>query len=303
MDRIEAMTMLCEVVDQGSFTAAGRALEVPISTLSRKVSELESMLGTSLLTRTTRKVSLTDAGLAYVASARRILEEIDETERRARGEFIAPKGELVLTAPIHFGRLHVLPAVSEFLSLYPDINIRLMLTDRNVDLLEDRVDMAVRIGELADSSLVGTKIGAMRTVVTASPALLAGRGVPQSLKDLVNYPCITLDLPMPATGWRFIPAGTRRVIDVPVVPRLAITTTEAAVQAAVDGVGIARTLCYQVAEPIAAGKLKLILREFEPELTPIHLIHGARGAMPMKMRMFIDFATPRFRSGLRDLDA
>lgn len=303
MDRIEAMTMLREVADKGSFTAAARKLEVPVSTLSRKVSELESLLGTTLLARTTRKITLTEAGFAYLVAARRILEDIDEAERRARGEFIAPRGELVLTAPIHFGRLHVLPAVREFLSLYPEINIRLVLTDRNVDLLEDRVDMAVRIGDLSDSALIGTKIGAMRTVVTASPALLAGRGVPQSPRDLLNYPCITIDLPMPSSGWRFIPAGSRRVIDVPVVPRLAITTTEAAVQAAVDGVGIARTLCYQVADPIAAGKLKLILRDFEPELAPIHLIHGARGAMPMKMRTFLDFATPRFRSGLRDLDA
>lgn len=295
--------MLREVADKGSFTAAARKLEVPVSTLSRKVSELEVVLGTTLLTRTTRKITLTDAGFNYLAAARRILEDIDEAERRARGEFIAPKGELVLTAPIHFGRLHVLPIVREFLSLYPEISIRLVLTDRNVDLLEDRVDMAVRIGELGDSSLIGTKIGAMRTVVTASPVLLAGRGVPQSPEDLLNYPCITIDLPMPSTGWRFKPAGSRRVIDVPVLPRLAITTTEAAVQAAVDGVGIARTLCYQVADPIAAGKLKLILRDFEPELAPIHLIHGARGAMPMKMRTFLDFATPRFRNGLRDLDA
>lgn len=295
--------MLREVADKGSFTAAARELEVPVSTLSRKVSELEVVLGTTLLTRTTRKITLTDAGFNYLAAARRILEDIDEAERRARGEFIAPKGELVLTAPIHFGRLHVLPIVREFLSLYPEISIRLVLTDRNVDLLEDRVDMAVRIGELGDSSLIGTKIGAMRTVVTASPVLLASRGVPQSPEDLLNYPCITIDLPMPSTGWRFKPAGSRRVIDVPVLPRLAITTTEAAVQAAVDGVGIARTLCYQVADPIAAGRLKLILRDFEPELAPIHLIHGARGAMPMKMRTFLDFATPRFRNGLRDLDA
>ncbi|WP_319798993.1 LysR substrate-binding domain-containing protein [Nitrobacter sp.] len=297
------MTMLREVADKGSFTAAARKLEVPVSTLSRKVSELEVVLGTTLLTRTTRKITLTDAGFNYLAAARRILEDIDEAERRARGEFIAPKGELVLTAPIHFGRLHVLPIVREFLSLYPEISIRLVLTDRNVDLLEDRVDMAVRIGELGDSSLIGTKIGAMRTVVTASPVLLASRGVPQSPEDLLNYPCITIDLPMPSTGWRFKPAGSRRVIDVPVLPRLAITTTEAAVLAAVDGVGIARTLCYQVADPIAADKLKLILRDFEPELAPIHLIHGARGAMPMKMRTFLDFATPRFRNGLRDLDA
>jgi len=192
---------------------------------------------------------------------------------------------------------------AEFLSLFPEINVRFVLTDRNVDLIDDHVDMAVRIGELTDSSMVGTRIGAMRTVACASPSLLAGRGVPQSPHDLLHYPCITIDLPMPSSGWRFRPTGSNRTIDVPIVPRLSVTTTEAAVQAAVEGVGVTRTLCYQVADAVDAGSLQLILRDFEPELAPIHLVHAARGAMPMKMRRFLDFAVPRFRKSLRSFDA
>ncbi|MBV8442989.1 MAG: LysR family transcriptional regulator, partial [Hyphomicrobiales bacterium] len=171
MDRLEAMKILLRVVDTGSFSAASRALGVPLATVSRKVGELEAHLGTRLLTRTTRKVTMTDAGAAYVVSARRILDELDETERVASGEFNAPRGELVVTAPILFERLHILPVIAEFLATYPEINVRLALADRNLHLLDDHVDMAVRIGALPDSGMVATRIGSMRTVVCASPDL------------------------------------------------------------------------------------------------------------------------------------
>ena len=173
MDRLEAMSMLVAVTEAGSLSAAARALQVPLATLSRKVSDLEARLGTRLLVRTTRKISLTDSGVTYVASARRILEQVDEAERTAAGEFTVPKGELVVTAPVMFGRLHVLPVVAEFLAAFPEINVRLTLADRNVNLVDDHVDMAVRIGKLPDSTMVATSIGVMRWVVCASPALLA----------------------------------------------------------------------------------------------------------------------------------
>ena len=179
MDRLETMTILLRVVDRGSFSAASRDLGVPLATVSRKVNELEAHLGTKLLVRTTRKVALTDVGSAYVASTRRILDEIDETERIAAGEFHVPRGELILTAPILFGRLHILPIVTEFLAAYPQINVRMLLTDRNLHLIEDHVDMAVRIGPLPDSTMIGTRVGLMRTVVCASPKLLAEQGVPK----------------------------------------------------------------------------------------------------------------------------
>lgn len=303
MDRLEAMTMLLEVVERGSLSAAGRALRVPVPTLSRKISELETQLGAKLLIRTTRKLSLTDAGVSYVRAARRILEQVEDAEREAAGEFTEPRGELIVTAPIMFGRLHVLPLVADFLAQFPQINVRLLLTDRNVDLIEDHVDMAVRIGKLPDSTMVATKIGSMRTVVCASPSLLATRGVPRSPRDLQPLPCITVETPAPSLGWRFQTIGSSAPIEVPITPRLSVNTTDAAAQAAIRGIGATRLLYYQVAEAIGAGLLTTLLDAYEPEPTPVHLLHAARGQMPLKMRRFIDFAAPRLRETLDRLNA
>src|SRR5271165_6024244 len=197
------MGVLLSVVEKGSFSAGSRALSMPLATVSRKVSELESHLGAKLLVRTTRKVALTEAGAAYAASARRVLEMIDETERIAAGEFNAPRGELVLTAPVLFGRLHILPVVTDFLAAYPEINIRLLLLDRNLHLLDERVDMAARIGPLPDSSMVATRVGSMRTVVCASPKLVAGHGVPKKPEDLGTLPNVNFDFLTPASTWSF----------------------------------------------------------------------------------------------------
>lgn len=302
MDRLEAMSMLLEVVGRGSLSAASRSMRVPVATLSRKVSDLEALLGAKLLIRTTRKLTLTDAGVAYVSAARRILEQVEEAEREAAGEFTTPKGELVLTAPILFGRLHVLPVVTDFLALFAEINIRLILTDRNIHLIDDDVDMAVRIGRLPESSMIATRVGRMRTVVCASPALLARHGIPQRPVDLERFPCVTTDTPMPAPGWRFQPVGSLSAIEVPIVPRLSVTTAEAAVQAAIRGAGATRLLHYQVAEATAAGALQIILEAYEPEPAPINLLHTARGLMPLKMRRFLDFAAPRLRQAMEKLE-
>lgn len=285
------MSLLLAVVDRGSFSAAGRALGVPVATLSRKVSDLEKLLGARLLIRTTRKLSLTDAGLAYVANARRILERVEEAEREAAGEFVEPKGDLVISAPILFGRLHVLPIVADFLDQFPDIRIRLVLADRNVDLLDDHVDMAVRIGELPDSEMVATRIGSMRTVVCASAALIKSLGAPRKPADLARLPCIAMDGPQPSAGWRFGPTMGQVAIN----PRLAVSTAEAAVEAAIRGVGIARLLHYQVVDAVEDGKLTMLLEAFEPNPAPVHLIHAAHGQMPLKLRRFLDFAAPRLR--------
>jgi DNA-binding transcriptional LysR family regulator len=296
MDRLEAMSMLVAVSEKGSLSAAGRALKVPLATLSRKITDLELALGTRLLIRTTRKLTFTDSGIAYVASARRILEQVAEAEQQAAGEFITPKGELVITAPIMFGRLHVLPVIADFLALFPEINVRLMLGDRNVSLVDDHVDMAVRIGRLPDSSMVATRVGSMRTVLCGSPALLDRSGVPRTPQDLVKFPCVTVDTPMPSFGWQFRVPGTGVAIEVPVKARLAVTTTEAAAQAAMRGVGITRLLHYQVRDAVAAGSLQIILDDFEPEPLPVNLVHAARGQMPLKMHRFLDFAAPRLRN-------
>ena len=291
MDRLETMTILLRVVDRGSFSAASRDLGVPLATVSRKVNELEAHLGTKLLVRTTRKVALTDVGSAYVASTRRILDEIDETERIAAGEFHVPRGELILTAPILFGRLHILPIVTEFLAAYPQINVRMLLTDRNLHLIEDHVDMAVRIGPLPDSTMIGTRVGLMRTVVCASPKLLAEQGVPKSPEDLAGLPCVNFERLSPASAWPYMP----------IRPRLSVTTAEAAVWAAAQGLGVTRVLHYQCADAINDGSLRIILANFEVEPLPVHLLHAARGALPAKLRVFLDFAAGRLREGLSSL--
>lgn len=299
MDRLEAMAMLVAVTEKGSMSAAGRALGVPLATLSRKITDLEAALGTRLLFRTTRKLALTDAGIDYVAAARRILEEVEVAERHAAGEFIVPRGELAVTAPLMFGRLHVLPVVAEFLASHAEITIRLVLSDRNADLIEDNLDMALRIGRLPDSTMVATQVGATRLVTCASPALLAAHGKPVLPGDLARLPCVTLESPMPFPSWHFRDPDSGAAVDVAIRSRLAITTPEAAVDAALHGVGFARVLHYQAAEALKQGKLGIVLDAFEPQPVPVHLVHASRGLMPLKMRRFLDFAAPRLAQRLR----
>lgn len=294
MDRIQAMKLLLAVTEKGSFSAAARDMRVSLQTVSRRIAELEDHLGNQLLLRTTRSLKLTDAGIAYAAAARRIIEQVEEAEREAGGEFVTPRGELVITAPLYFGRLHVLPIVSEFLALYPEINVRLALGDRNVNLLDDQVDMAVRIGHLPDSGMIATRVGSMRGLVCASPRLLAGHGVPQTPQDLVRMPCITSDGPAPTTAWRFQDPEKQTVFEVPVQPRL-VTTAEALTDAAVRSVGLARLLHYQAADGLRSNKLTVVLDRFEQEPFPVHILHAPRTQLPLKMRRFLDFAAPRLR--------
>lgn len=301
MDRLEAMSILLKVVHKGSFSAASRELGVPLATVSRKVSELESHLGTRLLIRTTRKVALTDAGSVYVASAQRILEQVDETERAAAGEFHAPRGELIVTAPVLFGRLYALPVITDFLAAYPDINVRLALSDRNLDLIDDHVDMAVRIGPLPDSRMVATRVGSIRSVVCASPALLKTYGTPKTPADLAALPCVSFDFLSPASVWSFQPKGTKKAVEAPIKPRLSVSTAEAAVWAAVRGVGVTRVLHYQCADAVREGSLRIILADFENEPLPVHLIHPGRGTLASKTRVFLDFAASRLRDSLNSL--
>ncbi len=223
MDRLSAMALLVKVTELGSMSAAARALNMPLTTVSRHIGELESALGVRLLARTTRKLTLTDAGVDYVAAARRILEEVENAERQATGEYQEPKGELVISAPTMFGRQHVLPVISEFIARYPLIRVRLLLSDRNADLVSDHVDLAVRIGDLADSSMVATRLGTMRIVACAHPALLAKYGEPQRPRDLAALPIIRIESPMPYRGWRFRAAEREdQLINLP--PVLSVTT-------------------------------------------------------------------------------
>lgn len=291
MNRLEAMSTLIAAVEAGSLSAASRTLGIPLPTVSRRVSDLEKHLRTKLLVRTSRRLELTDAGRCYVIACRQILAEIDEAERMAAGEYANPVGELAISAPIVFGRLHVLPVVVAFLEVYPDIDVRLVLSDRVVNFNEDRVDIALRIGSLPDSSLIATRIGEVRIVVCASPRYLADHAAPEHPGDLTAHDCITFDGLMSRSKWTF--RQEKSVIPVPIRPRLVVNTAEAAVDAAAAGLGITRVLSYQMADAERAGRLKTLLAGYEPEPSPVSLVFPERGPLPLKMRTFIDFARER----------
>lgn len=296
MDRFEAMSVFVAVTEAGSLSAAGRRLGMPLTTVSRKMADLESHLGTRLLVRSSRQLSLTEAGRSYLAACRRILEELGEAERTAAGEYSAARGELLITAPIVFGRLHVLPVIAAFLRAYPEIEVRLSLADRVVHLLEEHVDLGVRIGELPDSSMVAVRVGAVRRVVCASPDYLAARGRPNRPADLAGYDIISFEGLTSPDIWRF-GAGKSETF-VPIRPRLTVNTAEAAIDAAADGVGVTSVLSYQAADAVASGRLALLLEEFEPPPRPVSLVYAGRGLLPLKLRAFLDFAGPRLKEAL-----
>jgi DNA-binding transcriptional LysR family regulator len=297
MDRFESMSTFVAVVEAGGFSAASRRLAMPLATVSRKVSELEDQLGVRLLNRSTRQVTLTESGEQFFAACRRILDDLGEAERAASGEYEAPRGELVITAPIVFGRLHVLPIVAAFLKTCPQVTVRLLLADRVVSLIEEQVDLAVRIGRLPDSSMVATRIGSIGYVTCASPKYLADRGTPSHPKELAGHDCITfMGIAAAAKEWSFKVA--RKDIVIPVQSRLVVTTAEAAIDAAVAGIGITRVLSYQVADAVKKRRLTLVLRDFEPEPYPASLIYPSGRHIAAKLRAFLDFAVPRLRARL-----
>ncbi len=296
MDRLKAMSALLAAVDAGSFSGASRTLRMPLSTVSRKVAELEAHLRTRLVNRSGRRLSLTNAGHSYVAACRRLLEDLAEAERAAAGEYIAPRGDLAITAPIVFGRLHVLPIAIEFLRLYPEIDIRLLLVDRTVNLHEENVDLAVRVGALPDSSLVAARVGSIRRVICASPGYFAARGMPKHPRELRTHDCITFDGLNSSESWQFAVAGA--TVSVAIRSRLIVTTAEAALDAAVADIGVARVLSYQARGALHDGALVLALQEFEPTPWPLSLVHAGQRPLPLKLRAFIDFAAPHLRTRL-----
>jgi len=301
MDLFESMYLLVAVADAGSFSSAARRLGVPLPTVSRKVADLESHLKTRLLHRTTRALSLTEAGMTYVDACRRILEQVGEAQRTAVGEHASPRGELVITAPVNFGRLHVVPVVAEFLAEYPEISINLMLADRVIHLMDEHADVAVRIGELPDSTLIATQLGSVRRVVCGSPSYLEAHGVPATPRDLAAHQCVTFEVMASMRAWVF--GSGRREISVPVQSRLSVNTAEAAIASAMLGVGLVRVLSYQVDDAVRRGNLAVVLREFESAPLPVSLVHKGQAPLPLKLRVFLDFVAPRLRLRTAPLDA
>ena len=296
MDRLEAMSVFAAVVKEGSLSAAGRRLGVPLATVSRKISDLEAHLKTRLMTRSTRQLVLTDAGRDYLAACQQILEQVDEAEQAASGAYANARGELVIAAPIVFGRLHVVPVVAAFLEQYPDVDVRLRLGDRNINLLEEHIDIALRIGELPDSNLVATQLGSVRQVVCASPGYLQRFGTPSVPGDLADHQCVTFEGLMSSSTWSFQSAkGVERVR---VRSRLGVTTADAAIATAIAGLGVTRVLSYQAADAFGQGLLVRILGEHEPPAVPVSLIYSGQGRLPKKTRAFIDFAITPLRAQL-----
>lgn len=297
MDRFEAMRTLVAAADGGSLSAASRSLNLPLPTVSRRVSDLESFLGSQLVVRTSRKLLLTEAGAAYVASARRVLEELSEAERAASGEYRAPRGELLVTAPIAFGALNVAPIIHDFLAAYPDVSVRLVLSDSVIDLVENHVDVAVRIGRLPDSALVARRVGEIRWVVCASPDYLRRRGEPETPAALANHDCIAFEGLQRYREWPFVDEKVEQ--QVTINPRFSVNTADGVVGGAVAGVGIARVLSYQAVASVRAGALLPILTDQAPPPMPVHLVHAAHQQQPLKLRAFLDFVAPRLQQRLQ----
>lgn len=297
MDRLQAMSVFIAVVEEGSLSAAARHLRLPLTTVSRKVADLEAHLNTRLLTRTNRRMTLTDAGQAYAAAAREVLTRVEEAERAAAGEYSAPKGELTMTAPIVFGRRHVLPIAVDFLKAFPEINLRLALGDRVTNLVEDHIDVALRIGNLPDSGLTAIRLGTIRRTIYASPSYLESRGTPQRPEDLAGHDCVTFEGLLSARTWTFLDG--RKEQPVQVHSRLAVNTAEAAIDAAAAGLGITRVLSYQAADAVRVGALLPLLDPFEHPPLPVHLVYLPQGPVAQKLRAFLDFATPRLRMLLK----
>jgi DNA-binding transcriptional LysR family regulator len=293
MDRLEAMSVLLAVVAAGSLSGASRRLRMPLPTVSRKISELEAHLRATLLVRSTRKLALTDAGQSYVAACKRILDEVAEAELDASGEYSAPRGELWVTAPLVFGRLHVMPIAAQFLQAYPEVDVHLTLSDRPLDLIDEHLDLAVRIGTPRDSRLVAARVGRIRSVVCASPHYLEQRGIPKSPEDIAKHDCITFVGMNGSDSWIFRAARPLRVHS-----RLTVNTAETAVDAAILGLGLTRVLSYQTARAVQEGTLTLVLEKFEPTPHPVNLIYLPESRLKVKLRAFIDFALPRLRTRL-----
>lgn len=293
MDKVGSMRVFIAVAEAQGFAPAARQLGMSPPAVTRAIAALEERIGTRLLHRTTRIVRLTEAGARFLADARRILAEIDEAEAAAAGDHARPRGLLTVTAPVMFGRMHVAPVVSEFLSLYPEVSVRLLLLDRVTDLLEEGIDLAVRIAHLPDSSLNAAKVGGVRRVTCAAPAYLERRGEPQHPSDLPQHDTIGFWAQGAEAEWVFGPDAKPFRIRPPA--RMVVNAADVAIAAALAGHGITRVLSYQIAEPLRQGRLRLVLQAYERPPIPIHLVHAEGRRVSARLRAFLDFATDRLR--------
>ncbi len=293
MDRLTQMQVFVAVAEEQGFAAAARRLNQSAPAVTRAVAGLEDHLGVKLLNRTTRYVRATEAGERFLEDARRILAEVEAAEEAAAGINATPRGLLTVTAPLMFGRRYVMPGIVEFMQRYPEVQVDALFLDRNVNMMEEGVDVGIRVGELPDSSMRALRVGSIRRVLVASPDYLAERGIPDSPHALALHTLIASSAGSFGAGWRFrLPEGEQTLR---VRPRLTVTSNDAAIEAAMHGFGITRLLSYQAADEVAAGDLQVVLEAFETDPLPVHIIHRSGPSSPGKIRAFIDLVAERLR--------
>jgi DNA-binding transcriptional LysR family regulator len=293
MDRLQAMEIFVAVVDEGGFASAARKLKQPAPAVTRAVAELEARLGVRLLHRTTRVVRVTDAGARYASDCRRLLAEVDAAEDAATGTHQSPRGHLTITAPVLFGRMFIMPIVTRFLTQYPQVTAACWFVDRVVNMLEEGADVAVRIGELPDSSLHAIPVGSVRRVVCASPRYLSRAGVPKRPEELAQHAVISASGVASDREWKLRANGA--VAPFELKPRMTTTSNDAAMAAALGGFGLVQLLSYQVAEHLQAGTLAAVLVDHEPPALPVHVVHGEGRQASQKVRAFLDTAVETLR--------
>jgi DNA-binding transcriptional LysR family regulator len=294
LDQLHLINVFVAVVDTNGLAGAARKLNMSPPAVTRAINELETHLGVRLLTRTTRVVRVTEAGERYVEDCRRILSELTEADESVTGLHGSPRGKLTLTAPVLFGAKFVTPIVTEYLRCYPQVNASCWFLDRVVNMMDEGVDVAVRIGDLPDSSMQAVRVGQVRRVICAAPSYLAQHGQPNIPQDLASHCTVLASTVTPSPEWRFLEGGEPCLVKLQ--PRLIITSNDAAVNAAVEGFGIVRLMSYQVADQVRDGQLNILLSEFElPEL-PVHLVHREGRHASQKARAFLDLAIERLRA-------
>lgn len=294
MDRFHLMNVFVAVAEEQSFAGGARRLGLSPPAVTRAVATLEDRLGVRLLNRTTRSVRATDAGMRYLESARRILAEADEADEAAAGVHATPRGHLAVTAPVLFGNLFVMPGIVDFLNRYPAVSVSALFLDRVVNLLEEGLDVGVRIGELPDSTMRAIPVGYVRRVVCAAPRYLKKHGEPREPGDLAHHTIVAASPVTPSVEWRF--GAGKRSVTTRVRPRLSVTSNDAAIHAALRGFGITRLLSYQIPAHLAAGRLKRVLATYEPPPLPIHVMHVEGRQVSAKVRSFVDLMVDRLRA-------
>lgn len=293
MDRLTEMQIYVAVAECEGFAAAARRLNISPPVATRAVADLEARLGVKLLNRTTRFVRVTDAGQRYLEDARRVLIAADEADEAAIGVNAEPRGHFTVTAPVLFGRMYVMPGIVDYLQRFSATEVSALFVDRVVNLLEEGVDVALRIGELGDSSYHALRVGSVRRVLCASPDYIARCGPPLHPDALQDHQLIVATNLGMNVEWRFNQSG--KPLAVRIKPRLSVTSIDSAIEAAVRGLGITRVMSYQVAQELAQGRLKILLSDFEPEIVPVHILHREGRYSSAKIRSFIDFMAERLR--------